>query len=231
VGGYPDTLKNAEGGRGSQKARSDPLKELEREVARMKRFGFVWLGILGFGSGLLWALSPLTFQDRVKTQEAIERVYYNHRIWPKENPGAKPPFEQMISRLQIEAKVTDYLKKSVALDKFWQRPITDQLQAEMDRMAKQTKDPDTLMELFAALDNDPHLIAECFARPVLADRLIHNWYAYDTRFHKEAREKAEKALKELTPENFAIYSEGAYDKAIYTLAAPGLGVFTAQRKR
>ncbi len=139
---------------------------------------------------------PLTFDDRVRAQEAIERVYYEHRIWPKENPGPKPPFEEMISRAQIDAKVEDYLKKSVALDKFWKRPIQpEQLQAEMDRMAKQTQDPETLHELFAALDNDAYLIAECLARPILADRLIRNWYAFDIRFHREVREKADSAMR------------------------------------
>jgi hypothetical protein len=125
--------------------------------------------------GISFTGGSLTFEDRVKAQETIERVYYNHRFWPKENPGSKPPFKQMITRDQIQAKVEDYLKKSAALEKFWQRPITaEQLQAEMDRMAKYTKDPDTLRELFAALDNDPYLIAECLARPILADRLIRN---------------------------------------------------------
>jgi hypothetical protein len=45
-------------------------------------------------------------------------VYYAHRIWPKENPGPKPPFEKMILHAQVEAKVEDYLKKSAALEKF-----------------------------------------------------------------------------------------------------------------
>ena len=137
-----------------------------------------WMFALAIAQGTLAAYPTLSFVDRVRAQEAVERVYYNHRIWPKENPGPKPPFEQMISRAQIEAKVEDYLKKSVALEKFWQRPITaEQLQAEMDRMAKQTKDPDTLKELFAALDNDPYLIAECLALPILADRFMREQYA------------------------------------------------------
>ena len=46
-------------------------------------------------SGLL-ALVPasareLTLENRVAAQRAIEQVYWNHRIWPKENPQAKPP--------------------------------------------------------------------------------------------------------------------------------------------
>ena len=149
------------------------------------------------------ARSPLTFEERVKAQEAIERVYYNHRIWPKENPQPKPSFEEMVPRSVIEAKVTDYLKKCNALDKFWQRPIQpEHLQAETDRMAKCTKDPATLKELFAALGDDPYLIAECLARPVLSDRLIRNWYASDNKFHGELKAQARILRDQLTPANF-----------------------------
>ncbi len=42
-----------------------------------------------------------------------------------------------MSQAQIESKVHDYLRKSQALQDYWQQPITsEQLQAEMDRMAK-----------------------------------------------------------------------------------------------
>ena len=40
----------------------------------------------------------------------------------------------------------------------------------MDRMARDTKQPEVLRELFEALGNDPFVIAECLARPVLAER-------------------------------------------------------------
>ena len=54
-----------------------------------------------------------------------------------------------------------------------ERPITpEQLQAEMERMAQHTKQPEVLRELFAALGNDPFVIAECLARPVLAERML-----------------------------------------------------------
>ena len=63
--------------------------------------------------------------------------------------------------------------KSQALEDYWQRPITaEQLQAEMDRMANHTKQPDVLRELFQSLGNDPFIIAECLARPMLAERLF-----------------------------------------------------------
>jgi N-acetylneuraminic acid mutarotase len=115
----------------------------------------------------------LTFAERVAYQHAIEEVYWRHRIWPKANAEPEPPLDKVMSQAQIEKKVEDYLRNSQALEDYWQRPITpDQLQAEMERIATHTKQPGVLRELFAALGNDPFVIAECLARPVLAERLI-----------------------------------------------------------
>src|SRR5215475_9385380 len=91
---------------------------------------------------------------------------------------------------QLEKKVEDYLRNSQALEDYWERPITpDQLQAEMERMASQTKQPEVLRELFAVLGNDPFVIAECLARPVLARRL--NLYARDQRLQSELKRQTE----------------------------------------
>src|SRR6266542_3228233 len=115
----------------------------------------------------------LTFIERVAYQRAIEEVYWRHRIWPKERPDPKPSLEAVMSQAQLEKKVNDYLRKSQALEDYWQRPLTaEQLQAEMDRMAQHTKQPEVLKELFDALGNDPFVIAECLARPALAERLL-----------------------------------------------------------
>jgi len=138
----------------------------------------------------------LTFADRVAYQRAIEEVYWQHRIWPKANADPKPPLEKVISQPQIEKKVEDYLRDSQALEDYWQRPITpDQLQAEMERIASHTKQPGVLRELFAALGNDPFVIAECLARPVLAERLLTESYAHDQRFHGELKRRAEAELR------------------------------------
>ena len=137
----------------------------------------------------------LTFAQRVAYQRAIEEVYWRHRIWPKEQLHPKASLDAVMSQAQLEKKVEDYLRKSQALEDYWQRPITaDQLQAEIDRMAKHTKQPEVLRELFAALGNDPFVIAECLARPALADRLLRNWYARDQRIHGELRKRAEADL-------------------------------------
>jgi N-acetylneuraminic acid mutarotase len=138
----------------------------------------------------------LTFEERVSYQRAIEDVCWRHRIWPKERPDPKPSLDAVMSQAQIEKKVADYLRNSQALTDYWQRPITaEQLQAEMDRMAKNTKQPEVLRELFEALGNDPFVIAECLARPALAERLLTDWYADDQRIHGGLSQRAEADLR------------------------------------
>ena len=115
----------------------------------------------------------LTFADRVAYQYAIEEVYWQHRIWPKENKRPKPSLDEVMSAAQIEKKVEDYLRDSQLLENQWQCPITSgQLQGEMDRMAQHTRQPEVLHELFTALGNDPRIIAECLVRPVITAGLI-----------------------------------------------------------
>src|SRR5262245_26565346 len=117
----------------------------------------------------------LSFEDRVAYQRAIEEVYWRHRIWPKERRDPKPSLDAMMSQATIEQKVQNYLRNSELLEQGWQKPITpEQLQAEMDRMARHTKQPEVLRELFTALGNDPFVIAECLARPVLAERFANS---------------------------------------------------------
>ena len=108
----------------------------------------------------------LTFLERVKAQEAIERIYYSHQV------GATRPFEEAVPRGVLERKVRTYLKQSLALERIWSTPVSAQsLTRELDRISQSTRFPDRLKEIFAALDNDLFLIQECFARPVLVDRL------------------------------------------------------------
>ena len=122
----------------------------------------------------------LTFAKRVAYQRAIEEVYWQHRIWPKENSKPKPSLDEVMSAAQIEKKVEDYLRNSQALEVYSQRPITlEQLQAELERMARNTKQPEVLRELFEALGNDPSVIAECLARPVLTERLVADLSTHD----------------------------------------------------
>jgi Kelch motif len=159
------------------------------------------------------ASRSLSFAERVAYQTAIEDVYWRHRIWPNTNPRPKPGLDAVMSQADIEKKVTGYLHNSQILEDDWQRPArnashppvamqqvragsdasgpitADQLQAEMERMASNTKQPEVLQELFDALGNDPFVIAECLARPILAERLVAEFSggARDASFRPKSR--------------------------------------------
>ncbi|HYS05151.1 MAG TPA: MopE-related protein [Candidatus Dormibacteraeota bacterium] len=135
----------------------------------------------------------LTFEDRVRAQEAIERVYYSHQI------GTTRPFDKAITREVLTRMVRTYLKGSVALEKFWHTPVTaEMLRAEWERMLRGTQMPDRLHELVMALGNDRALVEECLARPALVDRLARNFFAYDGDIHRGARAEADRLRDDLT---------------------------------
>jgi N-acetylneuraminic acid mutarotase len=124
--------------------------------------------ILAFGfPGAPARAGELSFNDRVEAQAALERVYYAHQI------GARGSFEEAVPRAMLERKVRLYLKQSAALERFWNAPITGQaLRLELARMARETRMPERLAELYAALGHDTSRIEECLVRPALAGRLV-----------------------------------------------------------
>jgi hypothetical protein len=143
--------------------------------------------------------APLTFADRVSYQRAIEEVYWRHRIWPKERVSPKPPLDEVMLPAEIEEKVREYLGNSEWLEKDGHVALSqDQLQEEVDRMIRHTKQPAMLREIFEALGNNPDIIAECFARPVLAQRLINNSSANRETLKREIEYSASRAKEDMT---------------------------------
>jgi N-acetylneuraminic acid mutarotase len=152
-----------------------------------------------------------SFAERVAYQRIIEDVYWRHRIWPRtrgENPDPKPALDAVMTQAQLENKVASYLRDSLALEDYWQRPITaEQLQTEMDRMARHTKQPEVLRELFEALGNDPAVIAECLIRPILAARLIADLSAqHQTRHVESPQTEALRTMSVVTTSGQVVYN-------------------------
>ncbi len=134
----------------------------------------------------------LTFEDRVRAQDAIERVYYSHQI------GATKPFEEAVPREAIEAKVRRYLKLSVALERFWNAPVTAaMLDGETQRIAGRSRMPARLEEIYAALGDDSIRYEECYARQLIVERLAHDYFASDQHLHAETRAEAESLREQL----------------------------------
>ncbi|HEU5179538.1 MAG TPA: MopE-related protein [Candidatus Polarisedimenticolia bacterium] len=205
----------------------------------MKRLG-LFLAAVAILSSLMFARagtsdpagpkSPasLSYADRLLAQEKIERVYYSHQ------EGARQPFEEAVPASLIERKVSDTLKQSEALERYWGSPVTEEaLDREVRRMIRTTRLPERLHELFAALDDDPVKIRECLARPVLVSRLLRNFYASDPRFHAASRADAEslrfrliqstpRADRKSIPRLVHLVREGAVPEDGSTAEAPGL---------
>src|SRR5262249_15095956 len=155
----------------------------------------------------------LDIRERTTAQAAIEGVYWRHRIWPADNAGPKPPLSQVLPESALRAAVENYLLESKALERLWGRPIQDaDRQAEIDRMAASRRAPGVLAEIFAALGNDPILLAECLARPLLADRRIREAYARDSRYHQEQRAAIERSLAR-RPTIAELRAQGEYAEA------------------
>jgi N-acetylneuraminic acid mutarotase len=140
----------------------------------LERFrGGVWaIAVAGF-LALPLSAAGHSFTDRVACQTAVEEVAWRHRIWPAGNPGPKPALAEVMPRAAIVRKVEDALAMSAVLARRYGAPIEPaDLQAELDRMARGSRNPAVLAELFAALGNDPARAAECLARPALAERRL-----------------------------------------------------------
>jgi hypothetical protein len=137
-------------------------------------------------------------QERIACQRAIEAVYWEHTDWPRGENTPKPSLGEVMKESIIRQRAEDAVRMSHLLDEFWGRPIgAAELQAELDRLVANTKNPAMLGEFFAALGDDPDLIAECLARPIVARRTALELYADDERLHGALRAHAEKQLAAL----------------------------------
>ncbi len=163
----------------------------------------------------------ITQAERLECQQAIEEVYWEYRLWPGENPTPKPPLEAVVSSEQLRERAEDSVRLSNALAVQWQTPVSgEMLQAEMNRMAADTRQPEQLQALMAALGNDPALIAECLARPVLAERLVRDWYAYDERLHGEVAAQAAAGLAMVTTPDDLRNTTGVYNETTWKVGEP-----------
>jgi hypothetical protein len=120
---------------------------------------------------------------------ALEAVYARHRSGGPASAASQAP--SPLSLAAARARAADAQAKSQALAQLWGfRVGTAALQAELDRMARTSRDPAFLRELFAALDDDPARLAEALVRPRLVESLIRPRYARDARLHAGTRQRA-----------------------------------------
>ena len=137
-------------------------------------------------AGLSINARELSLEQRVKAQEAIERVYYRDQI------GSTRAFEDAVPRTVLDRKVATYLKQTVALQTLWKIPVTgEMLTQERLRLKAESRAPERLRALYAALGDDGFLVEECLARATLVDRLARGQFGLDESLHARQRQEAE----------------------------------------
>jgi hypothetical protein len=123
----------------------------------------------------------LSFADRVACQGVVEEVYHSHQI------GTTRTFREAVRRDVLERKARRAVEGSAALERFWDTPVDGRmLRAELERIARDTRFPARLRQIYEALEDDPFLVEECFVRPVLVDRLLRGFQSGDTAIQAPA---------------------------------------------
>ena len=167
------------------------MNPLRRRIRAVTLFAALLLGCAGTAMAAPGAPAVLSLEERFRCQEAIARVYWNHR-----SPAPEISFAQAVPQALLRQRAEDAVLQTAALHLFWQVTVSpQQVQAELDRMAAHSQSPERLRELFAALGNDPAKAAECLARPALVDRILRTHYAHDSRLHGATRTAAEQELR------------------------------------
>ena len=128
----------------------------------------------------------------VKCKITLDELKWSYNLWPKENKSPKPLFSEVVDIDEIRQSVLENLKMEAVLAKRFNFEITPvMLQHDLDRMAKNTKDPKRLKELFAVLNNNPITIAQCVSRPYLVQKKTANSYNWHNEIHSETKALAE----------------------------------------
>ncbi|HEX9428620.1 MAG TPA: kelch repeat-containing protein, partial [Candidatus Polarisedimenticolia bacterium] len=158
--------------------------------------------------------ADVTFEQRLKAQRIIEKLYYSHQI------GATRPFDEAVPQELLREKVRRSLKLTVALERLWNTPITaEMLRGESQRIALKTRMPGRLSELYTALGKDPALFQETLVRASLAERLARGFFSQDQRIHGAARHQAEALRRGLLSGTLDLEAE-AGNRRIEVVARP-----------
>ena len=109
----------------------------------------------------------LSFNERVRLQEIVERVGHRHLV------GDPPSLDNAAARRSIRQKVAGQLAYEALLGARMGRALSStDLEAELARIERETQDPQRLSELREALGDDDSRLLEGWVRPTLVGRLL-----------------------------------------------------------
>ncbi|ANM31051.1 hypothetical protein ABI59_17920 [Acidobacteria bacterium Mor1] len=117
----------------------------------------------------------VTLDDRVAAQQAIDQVYRRFTV------GAAA-IDPAHAEQRARRRVLEDLRLSLVVADQWGAAVTDAaLQAELERIARDTRMPARLDAVYGALHRDPVMVREVFARSVLVRRLARRFFSADSR--------------------------------------------------
>ncbi len=128
-----------------------------------------------------WAI-PLTLEDRAECMKIAFLTYDEFR-----KPRHPMTHERQTKRNAYFHKwARDIVQQTHALRELWGISIDESvLYQELVRMVRNTSRPDQLRRIWQNLNHDTYFILECFVRPFLVTRLIHEKYTSDHQLHRE----------------------------------------------
>jgi hypothetical protein len=132
--------------------------------------------------------------QRVSCAIALSRLQWSYNLWPADN-GVKPDFSTVADLDKLQQQTELSIKKERLLSAFFGVELTkQQLQAELDRMARSTRNSQRLQHLFTLLGNDAKTVIECVARPNLVNQHLTAQYQQSDKIHADVKAQAESEL-------------------------------------
>ena len=130
--------------------------------------------------------------DRLACGRLLADFEWARRTWPAENRSIRPARTSIVSDALLESRLDSQLRMQAALtDLYGIAPGAVELQAEMNRMVAQSRDPAALEAMYTALGRSPAAFAECVVRPELVERWLRHHFARDPEQHAAIRRAAE----------------------------------------
>src|SRR5436309_13640325 len=102
LGSFRSIFPNHEMGDGLRDvpAEGDPCRGGDMPRSRMLVLA---CAVVATGGWRASGASPLEIETRIAAQRAIEGVYWQHRIWPSDNPDPKPSLGGVLSESVLRA--------------------------------------------------------------------------------------------------------------------------------
>jgi len=128
--------------------------------------------------------------------ETVIDFKWSNQLWPKQNKQPKPTRSNVVNDFDLKLIIANDLAMSKALKYRYNEEISEEhLQADLNRMARNSKDPKKLIKLFNALHNDPVAVANCVSKPYLVKKQLRSQFEWDKSIHDELKNTVLTAIK------------------------------------